>query len=413
MARNITYVFLVLFLFCTVACQSTAQRGQTSLTDLEEQQTEQGQTLNYQDTSSQQTTPSTDNNTITMLFAGDIMAHQVNYKVSSFDKIWQDLKPMITETDLAFANIESPIDTTKPESTYPNFNMTEEYVQAAINAGFDVFSLANNHSFDQFENGIKQTIITTNKLSKTNPNTYFSGLKNNKADELSYNVINKNGFTILFVPITQILNYPHNPEYINYVKPKEEAQNNFILWCKILKSQTKADLLIISLHANEPEYTRTITEKQKLWYLRLLNEADADVIWANHAHIIKDRLFVFNSTTESQKMIMFANGNTISGQRTKPDFKSPNPTGERDNTGDGLFCFVTFSKNSHNKINIQNVKNVFITTYINTAWEFVLKPLNQDFVDYLQKNKRKDWAEYIQKRIQINENATKDLILWQ
>ena len=55
----------------------------------------------------------------------------------------------------------------------------------------------------------------------------------------------------------------------------------------------------------------------------------------------------------------------------------------------------------------------FFALYINTAWEFVLKPLNQDFVDYLQKNKRKDWAEYIQKRIQINENATKDLILWQ
>ncbi len=75
------------------------------------------------------------------MFAGDIMAHSVNYYITTYEKIWRDVRDVISEPDLAFANIEAPIDTTKPASSYPNFNMTQKYVQAAVDAGFDVFSL--------------------------------------------------------------------------------------------------------------------------------------------------------------------------------------------------------------------------------------------------------------------------------
>ena len=69
---------------------------------------------------------------IKLLFAGDIMAHTNNYHISSFDKIWRDVKYLIDGNDLVFANIEAPIDTTKPVSNYPNFNMPQNYVQAAV-----------------------------------------------------------------------------------------------------------------------------------------------------------------------------------------------------------------------------------------------------------------------------------------
>jgi len=68
----------------------------------------------------------TPKDTLTLLFAGDIMAHNVNYYVSSYDKIWRDVKYLIEPADLAFANIEAPIDTTKPASSYPSFNMTKK-----------------------------------------------------------------------------------------------------------------------------------------------------------------------------------------------------------------------------------------------------------------------------------------------
>ena len=99
----------------------------------------------------------------------------------------------------------------------------------------------------------------------------------------------------------------------------------------------------------------------KVFYHNLL-DAGVDIIWANHAHIIKDRKIVIDKNG-AQKIIMYANGNTISGQRTNPTFTEKNVDLERDNTGDGLLYLVELKK-SPNKIQIKKITPIFITTYI-------------------------------------------------
>ena len=360
---------------------------------------------------------SQDNNTISLLFAGDIMAHSVNYVISDYPKIWRDVKYLIEPCDLAFANIEAPIDDTRKPHTYPNFNMPQAYIEAAVDAGFDVFSLCNNHTNDQGLGGIKETMKTVQRLvdrsKERNENIYFSGLKDGKKAEITYNFIEQKGWKILFIPITEILNQPAHSEYINYIENSEAAHNAFAKKVKELREKHTCDLLVVSIHAYEAEYIRTIPEARDNFYMQLL-QAGADIVWANHAHIIKDRKYVFYHETNSQKVIMYANGNTISGQRTKPDFNSSNPIGERDNTGDGLMVKLTFKKQENgNPPTLINSENFFITTYINTANEYVVKPLNQDFVNYLWDVPRANWARYITRRIDINKKYTKDIILWQ
>ena len=359
----------------------------------------------------------TESDSITLLFTGDLMAHSVNYQITSYSKIYRDVKFLLDRSDLTFANLEAPVDTTKNESSYPNFNMNQEYVEAAVDAGFDVFSLCNNHSNDQGLDGIKETIKTaeniTKKYCELGRNVYFSGLKEKTTDSYSYNVIEKNGWKILFLPITEILNRPDYSKYINYTGVSENDRKIFVEYVKKLREENPCDLFVLSLHANEPEYTRNVTESQKKYYLELL-DAGVDILWCNHAHIIKDRQFIFDSENGNQKMIMYANGNVISGQRTKPDFNAKNPDYERDNTGDGLFYFLTLKKNDlTGQIQIVKGEPFFVTTYINTAYEFVLKPMNEEFIDYLYDVPRKNWAEYIKKRIIINNRETKDLITWQ
>ena len=361
-----------------------------------------------------------DKDTITLLFAGDIMAHSVNYYITTYEKIWRDVRDVISEQDLAFANIEAPVDTTKPASSYPSFNMTRKYVQAAVDAGFDVFSLCNNHTNDQYKNGILETIKTTQVITEYTKqqfgnDIYFSGTKQNPSTELSdltYNYFTANGWKILFLPITELLNRPDASDYINFIKPTDEERKAFIKYVKDFRETHACDLFIISVHTSEPEYTRHITEKQNQFYMDLL-EAGADFVWANHAHIIKDRKIVVDTKTGRDKLIMYANGNTISGQRTKPELTSKNPTGERDNTGDGLFYIVTMHREKDGSMKIKKCEPYFITTYINTANEYVIKPLNQDFVDYLYDVPRTNWAKYIERRIKINKEATKDYIEWQ
>ena len=361
-----------------------------------------------------------DKDTITLLFAGDIMAHSVNYAISTYDKIWRDVHDIISQPDLAFANIEAPIDTTRTASSYPNFNMTQKYVQAAVDAGFDVFSLCNNHTNDQYKSGILETIKTTQAITEYTKETfgndiYFSGTKktaDSKLSALTYNYFEASGWKILFLPITELLNRPDASDYVNFIKPDDTSRKAFIEYVKDFRAAHPCDLFVISIHTSEPEYTRVITEKQNQFYMDLL-EAGADIVWANHAHIIKDRKIVVDTKSKRDKIIMYANGNTISGQRTKPELTSKNPIGERDNTGDGLLYKVTLHKENDGSIRIKKCEPIFITTYINTANEYVIKPLNQDFVDYLNAVPRTNWAKYIERRIKINKEATKDLIEWQ
>ena len=401
--------FILLFTSLLFSCGTTSQ--------IKNEPAEEAPLIQESETEVQPLHKNHDKDTIDLLFAGDIMAHSVNYYITSYSKIWRDVKYMIEEPDLAFANIEAPIDTSREASSYPNFNMTQKYVQAAVDAGFDVFSLCNNHSNDQYKNGILETIkttqaITQETLDQTGHQIYFSGLKNSPDSPLTYNYFEVNSWKILFLPITELLNRPDASAYVNFIKPDEESRKAFQKYVKELREANPCDLFIISIHTSEPEYTRVITDRQNEFYMNLL-ESGADVVWANHAHIIKDRKIVVNTNTGRDKLIMYANGNTISGQRTKPELASKNPNGERDNTGDGLFYKVTFHKEKDGSMKIKKCEPQFITTYINTASEYVIKPLNQDFVDYLYDVPRTNWAKYIERRIKINKEATKDLIEWQ
>lgn len=353
---------------------------------------------------------------ITLLFTGDIMAHSVNYQISSYSKIYKDIKFYLDDADITFANLEAPVDTTKPASSYPNFNMTEKYLEAAVDAGFDVFSLCNNHTNDQFQSGILETQKTTERVIKKNAEigkkVYFSGIKESPEAAFTYNIIENHGWKILFLPVTELLNRPDASGYINFIKTDDKSREKFLEYVKELKEKNPCDLFVLSLHTSEPEYTRNITQRQNQFYMDLI-ASGVDVVWANHAHIIKNRKVIVNTKEKRDKLIMYANGNVISGQRTKPDFNSKYPDGERDNTGDGLFYKVLLKKDSKGSVKIEKAEPIFITTYINTANEYVLKPLNQDFVDYLYEVPRVNWAKYIERRIRINQDATKDLIEWQ
>ncbi len=407
MLRKKAFYIIILFTLLLVDCTTTSKTiKQTSKTEPTTEQKPENEPQVKRD-----------KNTITLLVAGDIMAHSVNYKITSYEKIWRDVKVYISEPDLAFANIEAPIDTTKEALSYPNFNMTQKYVQAAVDAGFDVFSLCNNHSNDQLKNEILETIKTTQTITKetkekSGNDIYFSGLKETPEAPLTFNYFEVNGWKILFLPITELLNRPTASGYINFIKPTDEARKDFQKYITELREENPCDLFIISLHTSEPEYVRTITKKQNAYYMSLL-EAGADIVWANHAHIIKDRKIIVDTQTGRDKLIMYANGNTISGQRTKPDFTSANPNDERENTGDGLLYKVTLHKGKDGSLKIQKCESQFITTYINTAYEYVIKPLNQEFIDYLKGVPRNDWAKYIERRIKIDKEQTKDLIEWQ
>ena len=60
-------------------------------------------------------------NYIDITFAGDIMAHNVNFRMKDYNKIYKDILNITRNDDLTFCNFETPIDNTKDYETYPTF----------------------------------------------------------------------------------------------------------------------------------------------------------------------------------------------------------------------------------------------------------------------------------------------------
>ena len=345
---------------------------------------------------------------LTLLFAGDIMAHRPNYSMQDYSSIWEDIKPLVSSCDFSFANIESPVDDTLPFSPYPHFNMKSTYPEAAIDAGFNVFSLVNNHSNDQGLSGIKNTLkwadAVEEKTKDKERQVFFAGLKKSSDEEIGYKIINKNGWTIIFCAITEILNERTYVDYMNYVRPTDNERNLFKERIKKIKKENACDLFILSVHCSMPEYVRNVPESFRKYYYELL-DCGVDIVWANHPHVVLEREFVGKKTDAYfSKLILYANGNTISAQRHEPQFLSPET--ERDFTGDGLLYKLTLSKKNENSTpKIVQSEAHYITTYITTAWTFIVKFLDDNFIRYLKKHGRNDWASYIKMRKKFMEKT--------
>lgn len=351
---------------------------------------------------------------LTLLFAGDIMAHRPNYSMKNYSKIWKDIKPLVSGADFSFANIEAPVNKNLPFSPYPDFNMQPSYPEAAIDAGFNVFSLVNNHTNDKGLEGIKETRKWAEKIEEDSKHSerpiYFCGINKSPGEKISYKIIRKGNWKILFVAVTEILNRPDYRSYLNYVVASKKNWEEFSEYLVQIRKENPCDLMILSIHTDEPEYILSAEQKRKSYYRSLISKG-VDVIWSNHPHIVREREFFGENETKLLKnAIIYGNGNTISGQRWEPDFK--NPENPRDDTGDGMILKLVFQKNSRQETSIEKIETHFITTYINTAWEFVIKFLDDDFIRYLEDIGRTEWAEYIQARKKITENI-KETTIWQ
>ncbi len=352
--------------------------------------------------------------TLLVSFAGDLMAHNELWKhTNDYDKMYDDVRDMLTATDLALANMETPVDAKKPYSTYPSFNVHPDYADAAVRAGFNLFSLSNNHTNDKGLEGIQETEAYFSDLADStkdsNRPVHYSGLKDGKDAAFSYAHFEYKGWKILFLAVTEILNSGDSKEYINFIKQDAASRKNFTDYVKKLREDNPCDLFILSVHCGEPEYILTIAKEQLNFYHDLLKNG-VDVVWANHPHVARDWEVIADKERQlPEKMIFYSQGNTISGQRRSPSFDFP--TLVREYTGDSFITNVRFLRDEKG-IRIVSVHPVLITTYITSDRNFIIKRLTDDFIQELKDEGRDKWAKYLVSRRKLMKNI-KGKLIWQ
>ncbi len=357
--------------------------------------------------------PYPDRDSILISFAGDLMAHNVLWKhTDDYDQMYDDVRDMLSASDLSLANMETPVDAKKPYSTYPDFNVHPDYADAAVRAGFNVFSLSNNHTNDKGLEGIQETEAYFTALAESTKESarpvWHSGLKDGKDADFSYAVVEAKGWKVLFLAVTEILNSWNSKDYINFIRQDASSRQEFKNYVKKLREDNPCDLFILSVHCGEPEYILTIAKEQLNFYHDLL-ENGVDVVWANHPHVARDWEVSMNKQGLPSKMVFYSQGNTISGQRPNPSFDFP--TLVREYTGEGYITQVRFLKDEDG-ISIVSVNPVLITTYITTEKQYLIKRLNDSFIAELKDEGREKWAKYLEARRKLMKKI-KGRLIWQ
>lgn len=331
-----------------------------------------------------------------LTFAGDIMAHNVNFNMKDYNVIYQNVSHIFLSDDLTFGNLETPVTDSLPLSTYPNFNVHSNYLLAAVAAGFDVFALANNHSNDQGLEGIDGTLSAMENIS---PSIFSSGLKKNTDDPFEPLVIEKNEWKILFLSVTEILNaHDTAAKRVYYIPPTQAARTQFLKEIINIKETHQCDVFILSLHSNEPEYIREVSNKKRVWFSQLC-EAGVDILWAHHPHVMqtweKVSLIDKGTSQEKEALIMFSMGNFISGQRYTPNID--NPAAMREYTGDSVLLRVTLEKEHVASQATISFEPILITNVSTRGFGVSVHHLDEVFIA----SQKGIWKNYYQKRFNL------------
>jgi poly-gamma-glutamate capsule biosynthesis protein CapA/YwtB (metallophosphatase superfamily) len=254
---------------------------------------------------------------IQLSFIGDIMAHDVNYLRVPSSNIYAAVQDLFKADDLTFANLEFPIDPDKPMSTYPRFNVHPAYVQAALDAGIEVFSLANNHITDQGTGSLLNTIKQMESL-KSETTFVFSGITAEPGIYFKPVSIRAGRYSIGFLAITELLNEKTGAEYVYQIDYHDkESREKLLVHLDTITDDY--DFFVLSVHGGV-EYSREPLETKRDFFRETVL-AGVDILWSHHPHVLQP--YELYTVEGSRKVILYSTGNFISGQTWDLDPDNP------------------------------------------------------------------------------------------
>ncbi len=318
-----------------------------------------------------------------LTFAGDIMIHTANYLTADYPGIYRSIAPLLRKDDLSFANLEFPVDPSRAYSSYPRFNGSPEYLRAAVEAGVEVFSLANNHAFDQGRDGVFQTLRVLSKMGEQSYHrVYAGGIRGNLHEPFEPVEIRCRGVRIGFMAVCQMVNVPMPHFYVHIVDYHNRRHRETFLPL-IQEIAPRYDLFILSYHGGR-EYSRRPEEEKMAFFERLL-EAGVDIIWAHHPHVVQPHRLV--ERAEGRGLIMPSTGNLISGMMVR--LKPEEPEHELAWTADSALWLVTV-RVQQGRAAVQRVSPLPITNYRNSRGEILIdtvpgvarRALSEDWLKY-------------------------------
>lgn len=259
--------------------------------------------INYETVDTRKTTK------VSMAMVGDALIHgtvyltanrYANYNGYDFKPMLKYTKELIQDYDLAYYNQETILGGKELGlSTYPLFNSPYEVGDAFIDAGFNLVSLATNHTLDKGEKGILNSRAYWNKQE----NVVAAGSYSSNEERDKIIVSEKNGLTYAFLSYTTYTNgliVPKGKEYLVNVYDKEKVKKDVEAY------KDKVDVIMVAMHWGT-EYVSypTTAQKEIANYLASLG---VNLIIGTHPHVIEPIEYIGDT------LVIYSLGNFVSSQ---------------------------------------------------------------------------------------------------
>ena len=254
--------------------------------------------------------PKVEESEISLIMVGDSLIHEPIYldaKTSTgydFSYIYENVKSVFETSELKFYNQESILGGKELGlSTYPQFNSPYESGDPYVAMGFNLVSLANNHTLDRGYGTKYKTIENSRSYWDKQENVIATGsfATQEQRDEVVIKEINGIRYGLLaYTTETNGLVAPKGKEFYMNVYDAAQAKKD------IEKIRNKVDLLMVSMHWGV-EYSHSISAEQKQ-IAKYLSDLGVDVVIGHHPHVIEPIEFIGNT------MVVYSLGNFISSQ---------------------------------------------------------------------------------------------------
>ena len=236
-------------------------------------------------------------------------ARAVGDAAYSFDYCYANLVPFYSDFDVNWINQETLCTDELAPSTYPCFSTPGDCARALYRAGFRVFSLSNNHTYDKGASGIAATLRFWTSMPA---DVVTTGLWRGEADYGTIPLHTVNGVTIAYLSYT---------EHTNGI-PRSSAMEANVLYTSqtdVIEQQVRqaaqlADFVVVGVHWGV-EDSHTITGAQRT-LAQQLADWGADVIVGTHPHVLQNAGWL---TAEDGRRVFaaYSLGNFLSTQSKK------------------------------------------------------------------------------------------------
>ncbi|QDK36695.1 CapA family protein [Bdellovibrio sp. NC01] len=270
----------------------------------------------------------TRNDIATVSFVGDVLIHKPLYEIvvndtKKFSQIWKRTNPLIQKADLSLANLEGPAamgidrkgrdhgdigfvyDGEVYSGTNMLFNYHPQILKDLKDSGYDLLTVANNHSLDRGSMGIDKTLQAARAIGLPTVGTRLSSERN--AD--FYQIAKVKGLNVAVVGCTEMTNgsFDSKDQILNCYKDGRAVQI-----VKDLAARSDVDAVIVFPHWGQ-EYQPLPDSSQVVFAHRFL-EAGAVAVVGSHPHVVQPwEKYVTQDGRET--LVVYSLGNFVAAQK--------------------------------------------------------------------------------------------------